>query len=345
MKKEKCTALCVQVKQAETVRKYLQEKNYLREDLKIDHDTSYVYFPVKGVPPNLQSSSLITRYFNRKQKPISSYKEIVNVPNNLKSALPTSYDVIGDIILIKIPENLQRYQKNIGKALLEANKNIRSVYRSEPVTGEYRTRNITLLAGEKRTTTVHKEYDLVFEVDIQYTYFSPRLASERKRVAELVQPEEIIVDMFAGVAPFSVMIAHYATPKIVYAVDKNPQAVHCAKHNIKLNNVLDKVEVIHADAKEIQTRIPTLADRIIMNLPFSVYSFFPDALTICREQTRMHYYEILKKDEVKRRIDDLKHIAKKHKYLLSEIKTKVLKTYTPREFYMGIDITATKMPM
>ena len=55
------------------------------------------------------------------------------------------------------------------------------------------------------------------------------LASERKRVAGLVKPGEIVVDMFAGVAPFSIMIARYAKPKIVYAIDKNKEAIILAE--------------------------------------------------------------------------------------------------------------------
>ena len=139
--------------------------------------------------------------------------------------LPTSYDVVGAIILIKLPKALFPYRKEIGKALLETHKNIRTVCLIDPVSGELRTRNVTIIAGENQTLTTHTEYGLSFDVDVETTYFSPRLASERKRVADLVKPGEIVVDMFAGVAPFSIMIARYAKPKIVYAIDKNKEAI------------------------------------------------------------------------------------------------------------------------
>ena len=61
---------------------------------------------------------------------------------------------------------------------------------------------------------------------LKETYFSPRLANERKRITSLVKPGETVVDMFAGVAPFSIMIAKYANPKIIYAIDKNKDAIN-----------------------------------------------------------------------------------------------------------------------
>ena len=83
--------------------------------------------------------------------------------------------------------------------------------------------------------------------------------------------------MFAGVAPFSIMMAKYADPEIVYAIDKNKEALKYAKQNIKRNNVLDRVEVINADAKEVPNILQKKADRIIMNLPLSSHLFFVSA--------------------------------------------------------------------
>ena len=343
--KDKSTGIRVQLDQAEKMLKYLSEKNLLRNDLKISKDNAFIYFPVKDLPRELDHYKILKKEFEKKETEPKSYKEIVSIPDELKHELPTSYDVIGDIILIKLPNKLLKYQKEIGESLLESNKNIRTVCLIEPVTGEFRTRNIKVIAGEKHTTTVHKEYGLKFDVDVENTYFSPRLATERKRVAGLVKPNEIVVDMFAGVAPFSIMIAKYANPKIIYAVDKNEEAVKCAKQNIKRNNVLDKIEVINADANEIHKILQKKADRIIMNLPFSAHLFFAYALKIAKGYTIIHYYDILKIDKIEERTGKLKKIAEENGYSLPNLNMRKIKSYAPREFYIGIDITAKKMPM
>jgi len=334
----------VSLKQAESMHRFLLKNNLLRNDLKIVKDKKRIYFPVTDIPKSLISYKIVKEFENRLTKP-KSYKEIVSIPDEVKHELPTSYDVVGDILLIKLPQHLLNYQHKIGKSLLKSDKNIRTVCVIEPVAGEFRTRNIKIIAGVKRTITTHKEYGLTFDVDIKKSYFSSRLATERKRIANLVKPNEIIVDMFAGVAPFSIMIAKYAHPKMIYAIDKNKDAATLAKKNIIRNNVLDKIDSIHADAKDIHLHVKQKADRIIMNLPFSAYMFFSYALKIAKPHAIIHYYDILKDKEVQDRINKLKKRAKERGYALSKVDVKKIKTYAPREFYIGMDITAKKMPM
>jgi len=345
------TAIGVQsgLRQAEKTRKYLSQNNLLRKDLKLSKDNSFIYFPVKETQHISNSYKIIEKEFEINEIKPKSYKEIVSLPDNLKQDLPTSYDVIGDIILIKLPENLTKHQEEIGKSLLKTNKNIKTVCLTQPVEGELRTRNVEVISGEKRTKTLHKEYGLTFNVDVKKTYFSPRLANERRRVANLVKPEEMVVDMFAGVAPFSIMIAKYASPKIIYAIDKNEEAVKLAIQNIKSNNVLDKIEAIHTDAKEVYKILNQKnekADRVIMNLPFSAYLFFTHALKITNNKGVIHLYGILKEDKIKDRIDNLRKTAKENKTSLVKLDVRKIKTYAPREFYIGLDITVKKnMPM
>jgi tRNA (guanine37-N1)-methyltransferase len=345
----KSLGIFVELRQAEKIRKYLINNDLIIKSLKIGKDKKFVYIPVKKITKEINQYKKVKMDFKEIKKESKLYKKILSIPENIKQKLPTSYDVIGDIILIKLQDELLPYKKEIGEALLETNKKVRSVYLIEPVKGELRTRDLTVIAGEKKTETQHKEYGLKFHVDVSKTYFSPRLATERKRVADLVKNDEIIVDMFAGVAPFSIMMAKYAKPKIVYAIDKNRAAVNYAYKNVKENKILDKVEVIHTDAKEIKEIINKKGervDRIIMNLPFSSYSFFKYALEIIDKQCIIHYYDILEEKIIKNRIAELKKLASKQKIILKNCKVRKIKTYAPREFYIGIDITATRnMPM
>jgi len=348
MKVKETTGICVPFKDAEKIRRYLYEKKLLRTDVLLSKDKEYICFPIKEVPKELTSYNFIKKSFKKKETKPNSYKEMTLVPEKLKHKLPTSYDIIGDIILAKLPKNLIKYQKEIGESLLKSNKNIKTVCLTESVSGEFRTRNIKVIAGEERTITTHTEYRLTFNVDVKNTYFSPRLATERKRVASLVKQGEIVVDMFAGVAPFSIMIAKYANPKIIYAIDKNLEAVKYAQENVRRNNLLDKIDVIHADAKEVPdilNKKDVKADRIIMNLPFSAYLFFKYALKVSRSNSIIHYYDILSEEKIENRLDSLKKIAEKNKTTLTNLDVRKIKTYAPREFYIGIDITARKKPM
>ncbi len=346
LKKAKC--IRVPIKDGEDVRKYLSENNFLREDLKISKDDKFIYFPLKDDPSlsELKDYSFIGREFQQNLKKVTSYKDLLrSLPENLKNDLPTSFDIIGDIALIKLSGELLNHKTEIGKALLNSNKHIKVVCLIDPVEGELRTRPVEIIAGEKRTKTTHKEYGLDINLDIERTYYSPRLAQERKRVSNLVEDNERIVDMFAGVAPFSIMIAKNANPKMIYAIDKNKDAIEFAKQNVKRNKVLDKIELICSDAKSIPNIVNGKADRIIMNLPFSAYKFFDVALEIANDCCVIHYYDIIKEEKIDERTGYLKKIAKNQNFTLSNLVINRIKTYAPREFYMCIDITAEKMPM
>ena len=352
---EKSFGVKVELKDAEKIRRYLSSMGLIRGDLKIKRDKSFVYIPIgKKFDAStwdktiFDGMEIMVKKFKKMEETVVSgdYRLTVSgIPEKLRRQLPTSYDVIGDIILVKLPEELIRYRWEVGKAMLAANKRVKVVCLANPVSGEFRTRKVEIIAGEERTETIHREYGLRFLVDVCKTYFSPRLASERRYIAGLVEEDEIVVDMFCGVAPFSIMIAKYAKPKIVYAIDKNTYAVWYAKQNIRINNVLDRVEVIYGDAKVVCMDLfkrNVRANRIIMNLPFYSHMFFSYALKISCDGCTIHFYDVLRKEQVDARIKLLMEMAEREGFVLKVLNVRKIKTYAPREFYMGIDIRAMK---
>ena len=335
----------IEKNQAEKMRKYLIEQNLLIKDLKIARDQKFVYFPVKDYPKNNKLYKTKKMKFEKIKEIPKSYKEIAKIPENLKDKLPTSYDVIGDIIIIKTPNELIKYKDEIGNALLITNKKIKTICNTSSISGELRTRNVEVISGENKTLTTHKEYGLNFKLDVSKTYFSPRLAEERKRVASLVKSGEIIVDMFAGIAPFSIMIAKYAYPEIIFTFDKNKSAVEFAKKNVKLNNVIDKIEIFFDDSKNVKKILDkktSKVDRIIMNLPFSAHKYFPYALQLITDKCIIHYYDMIEEKKIENRLNELEKLANKYEISLNYHKIRKIKSYSPREFYIGIDITAKK---
>ena len=55
------------------------------------------------------------------------------------------------------------------------------------VKGEFRVRDLEVVAGDDRLETIHQEYGIRLLVDPSRVYFNPRLAGERHRVASLVR--------------------------------------------------------------------------------------------------------------------------------------------------------------
>lgn len=346
MSKNKSLAVRVPKRNGEEIRRQLIEYALLRTDLKIKKDNGYLILPIQSEHVFLKDYDVVNDDFEVLDQSSDSYKDRLELPDELVYLLPSSFDCIGDIILVKIPKDLERYKENIGDALLTAHSHANTVVAVQPVTGELRVHPVEFIAGVKKTETIHTEYGINITVDVSDTYFSPRLAGERKRVASLVEDGEVIIDLFTGVAPFPLMIATYAHPKRIIAIDKNPVAISLAHKNIAKNKLLDKIDAFELDAQDAPDLIDKLdlkADRIIMNLPFDSFHFLPIAFSIMEKTATIHFYEILKEEMIQDRIDSITKLGEQYKILIIEANVRKIKTYAPHEFYIGIDITAKKL--
>ena len=202
-----------------------------------------------------------------------------------------------------------------------------------------------LAAGRLKTNTIHTEYGIQLYVDVAETYFSPRLAGERHRIASLVQDNEVIVDLFTGVAPFPLMITRYAHPGNIIAIDKNPIAVSLAKKNVVNNKALDIIDVFEMDSTDAVSLLQNLgktADRVIMNLPFDSFQFLPIAFSIMSTRVVIHLYEIIHERTIQSRLESIKQKADEQKITINNMTIHKIKSYAPHEIYIGIDITAQK---
>jgi tRNA (guanine37-N1)-methyltransferase len=239
--------------------------------------------------------SLATAVFSEKQLPPETLTIALQdkLPSELLSKVPQAFDIIGDILVIDIPPQLKPYQKIIGEALLQTQKNVVTVLcKAGDISGIFRIRDYTFIAGEYKTRTIHREFGCQFYVDVAKAYFSPRLSHEHERVATLVQNGEVVADLFAGVGPFSVLIGKRNSTVTVYAVDLNPDAVELLKINVRVNRVEDRVFPFLSDAREIaQTKLKAIADRVIMNLPETAIDFVDAACNAIKPQGGVvHFY-------------------------------------------------------
>lgn len=205
-----------------------------------------------------------------------------------------SYDIIGDIAIIRVPQPLRKRKELIAKAILQTHKRVKTVLQqTTPVSDEFRLRGLEWIAGEKKTETLYKEYSCVFKVDLEKCYFSPRLSYERMRIAKEVQPGEVVVNMFAGVGCYSILIAKHAKARKVYSIDLNPDAVRYMHENILLNKVQNQVVAIQGDAKTlIQQTLKNKAERVLMPLPERAYEYLDYALFALKPVGGwIHYYD------------------------------------------------------
>lgn len=272
-------------------------------------------------------------------------KALENVLTEKESnELVSAFDQIGEIIIVRIPDSLLSKKDIIGNALLDQVKIVRSVfYQASAVEGNFRTRDLEILAGEDNTETEYKEFGCRFRVDVKNAFFSPRLSTERERIANLIQNGEIMTNMFAGIGMFSIMAAK-KKKCTVYSLDINPVASKLCETNIGLNKLAGEVISINGDASEIiKNQLMNKSDRTLMLLPERSDEFLESAINTTKDGGIIHYYSHIHADKK----TDAGKLSEKHYLDVTSVKSeildsKIVRPVGPRYYQTVVDVKISK---
>ncbi|MBT3324073.1 hypothetical protein HN681_03745 [archaeon] len=275
-------------KNAEKLKHKLIEAKVLSRDYKAHIGKTHIYFPLSKEIKGLDITD----------KKCEKIEKI-----NMNSG---SYDQVGDIVILS-----QDAKKSDAKEILKRS-NIKVVLRRKGnYSGEFRTLKLDYLAGEKRKETIHKENGVQMKLNPEEVYFSPRLSTERLRVASLVKDGEKVLVLFSGVAPYPLVIAKHSNPKLIVAVEKNPIGHKYALENCKKYS---NIELYNEDAKTFTHK--EKFDRILMPLPKSAEDFLDNTKKLIKKNGIIHFYDFLnEKDIPDHTIETIKKHIKKFKVL------------------------------
>lgn len=327
-------------KEANDLRKKLIVEKQLCTEYKVRSDDTYVYFPLVKDYDNSLIENIVKQYnvsvedykFDHAQYRPTNFLDFLDDKISQKDMeeIRKSFDVIGDIVVLEIPPELEDKKAIIGKAVLDFTKRNSVFYKKSKVQGVTRTRELEYLAGENNLETIHKEFGLRFKLNPSTVYFSPRLATERSRVVSEVKNQETIIDFFAGIGSFPISIAHVKDVKI-YSVDINPEAFKYVNENIKLNNLIGEVIPIEGDIRVVINDLP-LADRIIMNLPGTAKDFLDIAVNHLKNGGILNYYEFSSDfDSVIERVRDVAYPRK-----IEVLDIRKVKSQSPGIWHIGL---------
>lgn len=346
-------SLCAKIplEKGEYFRKKFTDEQLLNKNLMIQRINDFLYIPLlidsdslkklQTTKPWIKSIEIINHNFNKYPARIKNYKELLILPSELIKELPKSYDIIGSICFIKIPLKLKKYSKMIGRAILKSHKNLRTVVFGKGVTGDFRIRDFDFIVGEQNTKTVHKEYGIKLKMDISKVYFSPRLGGEHFRVANSVRQNEVVLDMFTGIGPFSIMISKYSKASEIYSIDINKHAIEYLIKNIDFNKV-NNVFPLEGDVEEVIIKVPPV-DRIIMNLPMAAQKFIGLAIEKLKSKGVIHFHEMIDEKNLDNRMKLLKSNIVEYGYKLIKMSKFNLGSYSPNINHYSFDLTIKKI--
>src|SRR3989344_5706095 len=202
--------------------------------------------------------------------------------------------IIGDVYLSKSNINIKQIKKQFPY--------IKTICKLSGISGEFRKPKIKKLFGES-TITTHREHGISYNLDVSKIMFSQGNHFEKKRLMNLVKPNETVVDMFAGIGYFTLPIAKKV--KQIYAIEKNTESYNF-----------------------LEQKIGKTADRIIMGYFPGTKKFLPAALKLAKDNCIIHYHEL--GENVK---EILKQLPKKAKVLAM----RKVKSYSPKKNHYVID--------
>jgi len=318
---------CIKVPklEGEKTRRRLNDLDVIDKNYKIKSADGYLYIPIRD-------TAEISERFNFEKCDVDPLKKTP------PKKIGVSYDVIGDIAVIDYSKDAQQ----IAQDILNTRKRIKVVLAAtSPVKGDYRLKDFVVMAGENRTTTFHKEFGIILFVDVSKAYFNPRLSTERNRIAGLAKSDEIVIDMFAGVGPFTIMLGKGV--KRVIAMEINPDAFTYLRKNVELNK-LKNVDAFLGDAKKLSSQFKGVANRIIMNLPHSAFEFLEQAIVMLNERGgTIHFYDIKEESCLPQTVGEVQQLIEKNGRSIENVNVKSVRSYAPGLSIIVMDITVAPL--
>ncbi len=342
--------IAVENRKAEGARKVAVRLGLLDSSRQLRHSRSYVYFPMvdirdeKAIKLLSRAGARIVSMGRKADAKADTYPDSARklIGDKEFTRLSRGYDLLGDIAIIEFTGKAA-HRRIIARALMDSNSAIRTVLlKAGPISGRYRTRKLSFIAGRRNYVANYRENGCVFRFDVRKVFFSNRLSFERSRILRLVNGGENVVVMFAGIGPFAIEIAKAAKDSRVIAMELNRQACRHMEENAVLNKT-GNVEVVKGDVHRLSSMYRNVADRIIMPLPKSSLDYLDDVYAIASRKAMVHIYSFVKSgDMFDAVIKRIREHAKGKGYRVIVKNKRVVRPYSARECEVVIDYLMSK---
>ncbi len=332
----------VALKKAQEVKKYLVQNELFDKDYVFHKSGEHIFFPI------------VKKGCIKKKFPFVEFAEIRNakkdrMSTNMKDVLSdklteeemkilrTSFDIVGSIAILEIPDELLDKEKLVAETLLKIQKNVKTVVKKAGIhSTEFRLQPMQYLTGVDTKETIHTEHGVRIKLDVEQVYFSSRLSTERERVAKQVKTGESVLVMFSGCAPYPCVIAKKSKAKDIIGVELNPVGHKYGLENIKLNK-LKNVELFQGDVRDVVPALKRKFDRIAMPLPKSAEDFLDIALSASKSGTIIHFYAFEAEEDFKKVHDKILAACKRNKLQCEILSTVKCGQHAPRVFRVCVD--------
>ena len=249
------------------------------------------------------------------------------------------YDLLGNIALVKFDGRTKASdKKRFALGLLKNKRSITTVLeKTGKFKGRLRKQETKHIAGVKTKEVIYRENGCIFRFNIDKVYFSSRLSNERKEIAGMIRKGEKVLVMFAGAAPFSIVIARNSEADVVYSNEINKEANKYGRLNAELNKVKDKVIFFDGDIKKAARKIKNKFDVIVMPRPQLKDSFLHEAFMLSKKKTMIFYYDFCKEEDIDKIVSKVKSEAARYRHKIKILNVKKAGEIAAYRFRIRVD--------
>lgn len=326
---------------AEAVRKVLFRKGLGRKDRRILREGGFIFIPLRAEPPAELVVELGLELVEGETLEKSCYRpphevivERADVPAHLKGLIPHHWEMLGDVLVLRLPAELVPYRESLAATYANV-LGARTVLRERAhIEGVYRIPDMEVLWGEG-TETVHLENGILYKLDAARLMFSSGNIDEKLRMAALDCRGEIVVDMFAGIGYFTLPLALHARAARVISCEINPLAFHYLCENVRLNGLENVVEPVLGDNRDLPGE--GIADRVVMGYVRTTAQHLRTAFRLVRKGGTVHYQDTFPLEVFpEKALENLASAADGRTYEVRLMKE--VKSYSPGVSHMVLDV-------
>ena len=325
-------AIVVEKPRAQQAIDALQEEGVYDADRSVRaYGEGGVSIPVSTVPETVEFREVVRQVGDSRLRTLADHLRERGWTDDEIERAPSSWAVIGTVVLVEIGDAPR--PEEVGEALLDLHGEADTVLQRHGIAGEHREPDVSVLAGEGDTETIHTEHGTRYALDLAEVMFSPGNKEERAGMAEMVEESETVLDMFAGIGYFTLPMARAGGD--VIAVERNPTAFQYLLENARLNDVTDRVQPYRADCRDVVERVS--ADRVVMGY-YDAYEYLDSALDALEPDGIVHLHEATPTDLVfERPIERLESAANERGRSARVLDTRQVKTYSEGVDHVVVD--------
>lgn len=259
--------------------------------------------------------------------------------------LPAGYQIVGKLLLLRLKPGLLKRRKLIGAVVHSLRPYVHAVFLIKGISDIERRPKLELLSARPGphpvplSQTVHSEHGCRFLLDLSQVMWAAGNKGEKLRLLKQVRSGEVIVDMFAGVGYFSIVLAKHSKAKKIYCIEINPKAAAFLEKNTIMNGVDDKIEIIISDCRKVAKFLSKVADRVIMGYLIETQKYLPAAFGMLKDYGTIHYHTITDEKGFAKLDNFLAKLATKNGFRLNlPLNKKRVKSYAPHLFHVVADM-------